>query len=99
MGNPLIITERGIVASPVVAELWEDIENYIWEEFKGLTKIPGPTVLSMCEGVCLRINNKGIFQRNFEHGHTIFGTYLIFFSPEQVTAAENIFNQHGIKKA
>jgi len=35
------------------------------------------------------------------HGasHTIFGTYLIFFSSDQIAEAENIFSQHGIKKA
>jgi len=99
-GNPLIFTERGIALHPVVAELWEDIESYSWEEFKGINRVPGPTVLSLREGFCLKIINKGILQRCLEakSRHSIFGTYLVFFSPEQMVAAESIINQYGIKK-
>jgi hypothetical protein len=99
LGQLLIITDKGI-AGPHVAELWEDIDCYSWENYKGATKIFGPTVFSACEGVCLRIKNKGIFPRTLDgHGHSMLAQFLIFFSPEQIAAAENIFNQHGIKKA
>ena len=99
LGQPLIITDKGI-AGPHVAELWEDIECYSWETFKGAAEILGPTIVSTCEGVCLRIKNKGVFPRTLDgHGHTMFAQFLIFFSPEQIAAAESIFNQHGINKA
>ena len=99
-GKPLIITERGITYYPLVAEKWTDIESYSWESFKGLSRIPGPTLLSFSEGVCLRIMNKGIIQRNIDikSGHSIFATFLIFFTPEQIALADAILGQHGIKK-
>ncbi len=99
LGQPLIITESGIVG-PNVAEFWEDIECYSWENFTGASKIFGPKVFTACEGICLKIKNKGIFPRTLDgHGHTKFAQYLIFFSPEQIAAAEEIFNLHGVKKA
>jgi hypothetical protein len=99
LGQPLIITDKGI-AGPHVAESWDEIESYRWENFNGATKIFGPTVFSTCDGVCLRIKNKGIFPRTLDgHGHTMFAQFLIFFSPEQIATAESILKQHGIKKA
>jgi uncharacterized membrane protein YhdT len=99
--NSLTITERGLAFWPIVAEKWEDIESYSWEEFKGINRVPGPTVFSSCEGVTLRIIIKGLLQRCLENrtSHSIFATYLIFFSPDQIAATEAIMNQHGIKKA
>ena len=98
--NALIITERGLAYWPIVAEKWEDIESYSWEEFKGLTRIPGPTVFSSCEGITLRIIHKGFSQRCLEGrtSHSIFATYLILFSPDQMAAAEVVLKQHGIRK-
>jgi len=98
--NALILTERGIAYWPIVAEHWEDIERYSWEEFKGINRVPGPTVFSSREGITLKLITKGIFQRCLESktGHSIFATYLIFFSPEQIAAAEVVFEQHGIRK-
>ncbi len=100
MGKALIITERGLAFYPVAAEKWDDIESYSWQEFKGISRLPGPTVFSSREGVCLRIFNKGIFQRSLESrsGNSIFATYLIFFSPEKIALAEQIFHQHGLKR-
>ena len=97
--NALIITENGIAYWPIVAEKWEDIESYTWEEFKGLRRVPGPTALSSCEGTTLRLINKGFFQRCLEGrtGHSIFATYLIFFSPEQIATTDDIIKQHGIQ--
>ena len=98
--NALIITDKGLAFWPIVAEKWEDIESYSWEEFKGINRVPGPTVFSSCEGVTLRILINGLFQRCLESrtSHSIFATYLIFFSPEQMATAEGILKQHGIKK-
>ena len=31
-GSPFIITEKGLFAEPGIAEYWEDIESYAWEE-------------------------------------------------------------------
>lgn len=99
LGKPLIITEMGI-AGPNLAELWHDIESYRWESFEGAKKILGPTVLSACGGICLKIKNKGIFPRTIDgYGHSMLAQYLIFFSPEQIALAEHIFDQKGIKKS
>lgn len=98
--NALIITARGLAYWPIVAEKWEDIAGYSWEEFRGLRRIPGPTVFSSCDGTTLRIINKGFFQRCLENrtDHSIFATYLILFSPEQIATAEGILKQHGIQR-
>ena len=99
-GNPLVFTTRGIVMYPLVSEYWEDIEDYQWEEFTGIKRLPGPTLFSTSTGTCLRLINKGFFQRNLENhtGHSIFATWGIFFSPDQIIIAEKIFQEHGIKK-
>ncbi|TAN43612.1 MAG: hypothetical protein EPN25_00015 [Nitrospirae bacterium] len=98
-GSPLIITEKGIVCRPIVAEFWEDIESYNWEEFKGGTCMPGSTLFSIGEGISLKLKTKGLLPRTQLQGRTIFGTYLIFFSPEQMAITENIFDQQGINKS
>jgi hypothetical protein len=95
-GIPLIFTEKGIYLSPRVAELWEDIEEYGWETFRGMRR----TSLSrQGEGTTLYIINKG-FQHNIEpyFNHSVLSQYGIFFTPEQIQEAEKIFSQYGIRR-
>jgi hypothetical protein len=100
MGQPLIITEKGLSCFPAVVETWNDLESYSWETFSGLSKVPGPTLFSWTEGVCLRLINKGMIQRNLDvrSGHSILATYLIFFNPDEIATADVIFSQHGLVK-
>lgn len=95
--SPLIFTVRGIVKYPYLAEFWEDIDEYGWETFRGITKVP---FSSQREGTCLYILNKGTFQRNVETwtGHTMLAQYGIFFTPEQIQETEKIFQRFDIKK-
>lgn len=95
--SPLRMTERGIIIDPYLVELWEDIDSYGWETFKGLSKM---SFSSKGEGTCLYILNKGTFQRNVETwtGHTMLAQYGIFFTPEQIQETEKIFQRFGIKK-
>ena len=94
--NPFIVTEKGIVVDPYLAEVWEDIEGYGWETFKGLNRIS----LSAKERTCLLIVNKGRFQRNLENisNHSMLAQYGIFFNSEQMAETEIIFSQFGIRK-
>ena len=95
-GNLFIVTEKGIVVDPYLAELWEDIEGYGWETFKGLNRIS----LSAKERTCLLVVNKGRFQRNHENisNHSMLAQHGIFFNSEQIAKAEVIFGQFGIRK-
>ena len=99
-GRPLIITDRGITYYPLMAEKWADSESYSWETFKGLSRIPGPTLFSLSEGVTLRLTNKGLIPRNIDikSGHSLLAQLLIFFTPEQIAIADSILEQHGIRK-
>jgi hypothetical protein len=99
-GRPLIITDRGITYYPLVAERWADIESYSWETFKGLSRIPGPTLFSLSEGVTLRLMNKGIIPRNINihSGHSTLAMFLVFFTSEQIEITDSILEQHGIRK-
>ena len=94
-GNPLIITERGIVIIPAIVEVWEDLEKYGWETFTGTQRV---SLTSKGEGTCLYIINKGNFQRNIESwtGHTSLSQYGIFFRPEQIIEAEKILRRFGL---
>jgi hypothetical protein len=100
MGEPLIITEKGVACYPGVVEIWSDLESYSWETFSGLSKVPGPTLFSWTEGISLRLINKGLIQRNLDirSGHTLLTQYLIFFSRDEIATADAIFSQHGIVK-
>ena len=95
-GKPLIITERGVVFYPIVAEKWEEIEYYSWQKMKR----DWSNVFLSEEGVCLKLINEGIFQRSLDSrsGNSIFAKYLIFFSPQQIALADQIFRQHGLKR-
>jgi hypothetical protein len=97
-GYPLIITDKGIAVPMLVAEFWSDIESYSWEKFYGANRMLGPTIFSTREGTTLKLKTKGMLPRTQQGGHSILSTYLIFFSPEQIEAAEKIFNEHGIRK-
>ena len=100
-GAPLIFTDKGIVLPHLAANSWDEIESYEWEEFRGWGKIPGPTVFSMAEGTCLRINLKCplLFSRWIgQYGRNAMTTYLIFFSPEQMLTAETIFGEYAVQK-
>ncbi len=96
-GASLVITEKGVVINPMLAELWEDINKYGWETFKGTTKT---SFFSKREGTSLLILNKGTFQRNTETwtGHTMLGQYGIIFTPEQIEKADRIFKEYGVNK-
>ena len=97
--TPLVITNRGILKYPYVAEFWEDIESYTWETFTGSTRLPiqpGDSVATL-----YLVNKGGILrQRNIENrtGHTVLANCGIFFSPEQIESTDKIFQEHGIKK-
>ncbi len=88
-GNPLIITERGIIIWPLIAEYWKDIETYRWEEVQR----PGPNPQT---GICLRLKARNNFPRNFVYDS--FRAYLTLFPSEHLSATNTIFQQHGIKK-
>lgn len=96
-GASLVITEKGVVINPMLAETWEDINRYGWETFKGTTKT---SFFSKREGTSLLILNKGTFQRNIETwtGHTMLGQYGILFTLEQIEKADRIFKEYGINK-
>jgi hypothetical protein len=88
-GNPLIIAERGIVIWPLITEFWKDIKSYHWEEIERPKPMP-------VRGICLRIKVNNNCLRNLVYD--LFGTYLTLFPAEQQSAAEGIFEQHGIVK-
>lgn len=102
-GNPLIITDKGIGLPNTIGNYWNEIESYSWIEFKGWMKVPGPTVFSASEGICLNLtlkNGVSIFLPRWRDGKggNIFATALIFFSQEQIVRAEEIFSHNLIPK-
>jgi hypothetical protein len=100
-GNPLLFTDKGIAIPYLSENYWQEIESYGWDEYKGLNKLPGPTLFSLSEGICLKINPKGFglaSRWTNTRGGNIMAVYLIFFSKEQQLKAETIFNQHGVRK-
>jgi len=102
-GNPLIVTDKGISLPYTAASFWSEIDSYEWEEFKGINKLPGPTVFSASEGTCLRIHLKSMVSVMFSRwtnnkGGNIMAINLVFFSPEQMMKAESIFAEHAIFK-
>jgi hypothetical protein len=82
---------------PWIAELWEDIEQYGWESFRGASRV---ALSKKGEGTCLYIRNKGLWQRNIESwfAHSALSQYGIFFNKEQVETAEAIFKAQEISK-
>ena len=98
-GNPLVFTDKGVALPSTAANFWNEIESYAWEEYKGMNKVPGPTVFSASEGICLKINPKSIlFSYWAGRGGNIMTTSLIFFSPEQIVEAEHIFSKYSVPK-
>lgn len=97
-GNPLIITKKGIAFDHDIAEFWDDIQEYGWESFKGWKKMYLSRKYG--EGITLLIINKGLWQRNIlpNPSHSLLANWAVFFTPEQIQEAENIFNKYGIKK-
>jgi hypothetical protein len=97
--TPFVITNRGLLKYPYVAEFWEDIESYTWETFTGAKRLPLQPSHSV---TTLYLVNKGgiLRQRNIENrtGHTVFGNCGIFFTHDQIEATDRIFQEHGIKK-
>ena len=97
--TPFVITNRGLLKYPYVAEFWEDLENYTWETFTGFSRLP----LQPADKVTtLYLVNKGgiLRQRNIENrtGHTVLGNCGIFFSAEQIALTDKLFQDHGIKR-
>lgn len=102
-GNPLIFTDKGISLPYTAASFWSEIGSYEWEEFKGINKVPGPTVFSAAKGTCLRIHLKDMVSVMFSQwtnnrGGNIMAINLVFFTTEQITKAETIFTEHAISK-
>jgi len=100
-GNPLVFTDKGVVLPFVAGSYWGEIESYSWEEYSGIRKVPGPTVLSFSEGTCLNIKPKGsiLFSRWINgHGGSVMAIYLIFFSKEQIAQTEAIFCEYAVQK-
>ncbi|WP_224958168.1 hypothetical protein [Geomonas subterranea] len=102
-GNPLIFTDRGICAPYTAANFWREVGSYEWEEYKGINKVPGPTLFSVAEGTCLRIQLKDLVsvmlsRWTTSRGGNIMAINLIFFTPEQIVKAESIFTEYGISK-
>lgn len=101
--NPLIFTDKGISLPYTAASFWSEIDSYEWEEFKGINKLPGPTVFSASEGTCLRIHLKSMVSVMFSRwtnnrGGNIMAINLVFFTPEQMKKVESIFAEHAIFK-
>jgi energy-coupling factor transporter transmembrane protein EcfT len=96
-GSTFLITEKGILLEPDIAEYWMDIKGYEWETFKCFSKL---TVSGKGKGMCLIILNKGFSQRNILRWswHSLLTQHGIFFSPEQVKETEKIFSKFGINK-
>lgn len=94
-GSTFLITEKGILLEPDIAEYWTDVKGYGWETFKGISRL---AMSGKGEGICLIIFNKGIFQRNILRWswHSVLTQHGIFFSPEQIKETENIFHDYGI---
>ncbi len=96
-GSTFLITEKGILLEPDIAEYWADIKEYGWETFKGFSRL---SVSDKGEGTCLIIFNNGFFQRNILRWswHSVLTQHGIFFSPEQIEETEKIFQKFGINR-
>lgn len=101
-GNPLIFTEKGIVLPYITASNWNEIESYGWEDYTGWSKVPGPSVFSASGGITLHVNLRGTMELfsgwRAVRGGNILATYLIFFSPEQITQVESVFSEFGVQQ-
>jgi hypothetical protein len=96
-GSAFLITEKGVLLEPDIAEYWTDIKGYGWETFKGFSRL---SVSEKGEGTCLIIFNKGFFQRNILRWswHSVLTQHGIFFLPEQIEETEKIFQKFGINR-
>lgn len=86
-GKTLIITEKGFLIEPVLAEFWKDIDEYKCstspENASGQTE--GKSIIFF--------NNKGTWPKTFD-----LMQYGIFFTPEQIGQMDNICSRLEIKK-
>lgn len=90
-GKSLIVTEKGFFIEPVLAEFWQDIDEYKWNVLSGANK---DISTGQNEGTSLILfNNKGAWPKVFD-----LAQYNIFFTPDQMQQMDNICNRLGIKK-
>lgn len=104
-GSPLIITEKGVFAEPGIAEFWEDIESYAWEEYMGALN---KTDFSANDyRISLLIYTKNFWNTNIEakaprtlsfRDHSMLSQYGVFFTPDEVEETNKIFQSFGIKR-
>lgn len=90
-GKSLIVTEKGFFIEPVLAEFWQDIDEYKWNVLSGANK---DISTGQNEGTSLILfNNKGAWPKAFD-----LTQYNIFFTPDQMQQMDTICNRLGIKK-
>lgn len=88
-GNCLVVTQKGLCLEPFIAELWENIEQYKWQPYKGFNRV---TLSRKGEGTSLMIIKDGLNQ------HLPFAQYGIFFTDEQIQITNTMFVQFEIKE-
>jgi hypothetical protein len=96
LGNPLLITNKGITIVSVFNIEWKDICAYSFNRYDGISRI---SYDKKGAGITLTLFKRGGFSKITNlTGHSIFCVYGFFLNNDQINQLINIFNSKAIKR-